>query len=75
MSMQRYSSNPIEQRKIEVRRHSRNTVLAGGGTLAAFVGGLVMGSNLLMVIAGVLLIATIVSGFRVSRIINHRDEY
>ncbi|MFV8394252.1 hypothetical protein HW450_02450 [Corynebacterium hindlerae] len=77
MTMQRYPRNPIEQRKMAVRKYSRNGVIAVTSGLA---GGtalwLLAGAEVFLVLG---LIVAVVGGFvnyrRVQKIVNHRDEY
>ncbi|BAU96458.1 hypothetical protein N24_2196 [Corynebacterium suranareeae] len=77
MSMQPFPRNPIEKRKQEVRKSSRNAVISVGGGL---VGGaalwLLLGSPFFMALG---LIVAVVGGFyyynKVQKIINQKDNY
>ncbi|ANE04372.1 hypothetical protein [Corynebacterium crudilactis] len=77
MSMQQFPRNPIEKRKQEVRKNSRNAVVSVAGGL---VGGgalwLLTSSAFFM---GLGLIIAVVGGFyfynKVQKTINEKDRY
>lgn len=75
MTMQPFHSNPIAQRKADVRRYARNTVVSTGGAVVSLIASLAMGSTLLGVVTVLLLVIAVVSGWKIRQIINHRDEY
>ncbi len=77
MSMQQYPRNPIEKRKQEVRKNSRNAAVSviggvGGGLLLW-----VLTSSATFMVLG--LVLAVVGGFyfynQVKKTINHRDNY
>ena len=75
--MQPYPRNPIEKRKQEVRKNSRNAVVSvGGGIVGGAALWLVIGSAFFM---GLGLIIAVVGGFyyynKVQKIINEKDRY
>ncbi|WP_151530334.1 MULTISPECIES: hypothetical protein [Corynebacterium] len=74
MSMQRYPNNPVERRKRAVRQYSRNAAIWGiGGTGAAIVSGLIIGSTLAMLVFICAVAGASYNAWRVNKIINHRD--
>lgn len=77
MSMQQYPRNPIEKRKQDVRKNSRNAAVSviggvGGGALLWMVTG-----SATFIVLG--LILAVVGGLyfynQVKKTINHRDHY
>lgn len=75
MSMQQYPRNPIEQRKMAVRKHTRNGVIAvGGGVVGGIALAILAGSSFFLILG---LIVAVVGGFtnyrKVRRIIDHKD--
>lgn len=75
--MQPYPRNPIEKRKQEVRKNSRNAVVSvGGGIVGGAALWLAFGSAFFM---GLGLIIAVVGGFyyynKVQKIINEKDRY
>lgn len=76
MTMQPYPRNPIEQRKVAVRKYTRNGVVAVSAGLIGGVALCLLFDPMFLVLG---LIVAVVGGFvnyqRVQKIINHRDEY
>lgn len=75
--MQPYPRNPIEKRKQEVRKNSRNAVVSvGGGIVGGAALWLLFGAPFFM---GLGLIIAVVGGFyyynKVQKIINEKDRY
>ncbi|ALC06301.1 hypothetical protein CDES_09580 [Corynebacterium deserti GIMN1.010] len=75
--MQQYPRNPIEKRKQDVRKNSRNTVVSvGGGLIGGGALWLLTGSAFFM---GLGLIIAVVGGFyfysKVQKIVNEKDHY
>ena len=81
MTLQPRPRNPIEQRKLEVRRHARRCVISGA---AGVGGGLVLGalSGSLATLLSTLIFFSalgILLGYfeyrKIQEIINHKDNY
>ncbi|WP_156231219.1 hypothetical protein [Corynebacterium occultum] len=75
MSMQQYPRNPIEQRKMAVRKYTRNGVIAvGGGLVGGTALAILAGSSFFLILG---LIIAVVGGLmnyrKINRIINHKD--
>lgn len=75
--MQKYPRNPIEQRKVAVRKYSRNAVVAVSAGLAGGVALWLLADSAAFLVLG--LVVAVIGGFvnyrRVQKIVNHRDEY
>lgn len=78
MTLQPRPRNPIEQRKLEVRRHARRGVISvaagvGGGLALGVLGPTFMSTFIFFSALGVLL------GYfeyrKIKEIINHKDNY
>lgn len=78
MTLQPRPRNPIEQRKLEVRRHARRGVISvaagvGGGLVLGVLSGSLLSTLIFFSALGVLL------GYfeyrKIQEIINHKDNY
>ncbi|WP_080794137.1 hypothetical protein [Corynebacterium pacaense] len=76
MSMERYPRNPIEKRKQEVRKNSRNAVISVAGGLGGGALMWLLADPTWMVIG---LIVAVVGGLyfynKVRKTINEKDQY
>lgn len=74
--MQRYPSNPIEQRKQDVRKYSSAAAVWAG---VGVVGGIAAALLVNVAVALVVIVAAVagcgINYARVQRIINHKDKY
>ncbi|HJC60710.1 MAG TPA: hypothetical protein H9755_10355 [Candidatus Dietzia intestinigallinarum] len=73
MSMQPYQPNPIEARKQQVRKDSRNTAIALGVTVVSLPVGL-FASSFFMVVAILAGIATVYYGLKVRKTISGKPD-
>lgn len=76
MSMQQYPRNPIEKRKQEVRKYTRNGVISvAGGVVGGALLALLFSSSFFLILG---LVVAVVGGFsnyrKVQKVINHRDR-
>ena len=78
MTLQPRPRNPIEQRKLEVRRHARRGVISvaagvGGGLVLGALSGSLLSTLIFFSALGILL------GYfeyrKIQEIINHKDNY
>ncbi|AKK03491.1 hypothetical protein [Corynebacterium epidermidicanis] len=77
MTLQNFPRNPIEQRKMAVRKYSRNGVIAVAGGVAGGVALALLAHSWFFLVLG--LVIAVVGGAvnyaRVQKIINHKDQY
>lgn len=77
MTMQPRPRNPIEQRKQDVRKYTRNAAIcAGGGVVGGALLSIIAGSFLWLILG--LVIAVAGGGYywsKVQKIVNHKDNY
>ncbi|MDU0478031.1 hypothetical protein QVA66_02115 [Staphylococcus chromogenes] len=77
MTLQNYPRNPIEQRKMAVRKYARNGVIAVSTGVVGGVALLLLTHQWFFLALG--LVLAVIGGFvnysRVQKIINHKDEY
>ncbi|GAB3940752.1 hypothetical protein [Corynebacterium tapiri] len=76
MTLQPRPSNPIQHRKDQVRKHSRNAAICvGGGIGGGLLVGFLLSHSMFWVTLG-LIIAVVGGGWnalRINQIINHKD--
>lgn len=77
MSIQPYPRNPIEKRKAEVRRYSRNAVASVGGGVVLALAGFVLFHSSFVIVLGFLLavIGGGMNALKVKKIVDHKDNY
>lgn len=77
MSLQPYPRNPIEKRKAEVRRYSRNAVVSVGGGVAVALAGFVIFHSSFLIIFGLVLavLGGASNAMKVKKIVDHKDNY
>ncbi len=78
MTMQPRPNNPIEKRKQDVRKYSRNAVISvaaglGGGVFAAWV--FTHGTFFFMIGLIVAVVGGVYNWSKVRSIVNHKDQY
>ncbi|WJY68373.1 hypothetical protein [Corynebacterium auris] len=77
MTMQPRPNNPIEKRKQDVRRYSRNAAIWVGAGLGGGIVLAILTSSWFILLLG--LIAAVAGGWtnynKVQKIVNHRDQY
>ena len=75
--MQQYPRNPIEKRKQEVRKNTRNGVISVAGGIGGGALLWILASSSFFMVLG--LVVAVVGGFyyykQVQKTINHRDNY
>lgn len=74
--MQQYPRNPIEKRKQDVRKYTRNGVISvAGGVVGGAVLALLFSSSFFLILG---LVIAVVGGFsnyrKVQQIVNHQDR-
>lgn len=77
MTMQRRPNNPIEQRKLAVRKYTRNAAVSVGvGVVGGVALGLLFTSWTLLILG---LVVAVAGGYtnwsKVQKIVNHQDNY
>lgn len=81
MTLQPRPRNPIEQRKLEVRRHSRRAVISvaagvgGGLALGVLSGSLVTLLTTLIFFSAIGVLLGYFEYRKIKEIINHKDNY
>lgn len=77
VTMQQRPNNPIQQRKDQVRKHSRASVAyVAGGVIGGLVIGFIFSPSWLFYLLG-LIVAVVGGGYnalKVRAIVNHRDD-
>ena len=78
-NLQPYGHNPIEQRKVAVRKYTRNAAVWTGGGVVVGAAAALMASSLFsalvlfIIIAGIGAVGGFVNWQKVQRIVNYKD--
>lgn len=70
-------SDPVSQRKAEVRKHSKNIRIAGGVAAVSVLVGLTVANNAFFTIILPLLALGFMaySGYKIKETVNHKDQW
>ena len=72
-SVNKYAGSSVNQRKQDVRKHSRTLQIAGGVVVAGVVLGFFM--KFFFVVALVALVVAGVNAWKIKEIVNHKDQW
>ncbi|WP_291475096.1 hypothetical protein [Corynebacterium sp.] len=72
-SVDKYSGSSVDQRKQDVRKHSRALQIAGGVVVAGVVIGFF--ESFFFIVALVALVVAGVNAWKIKEIVNHKDQW